>query len=147
MRIRSQVFCIPSQQLLLEPSCLEWESEHGKFSSSQQSHYPTNICQVPTTCYVQAYFYFYLMDEKLRPEKVGSFVHQKVSEHQEEGSMMTGAPCNPKPSSVNMNFLWAALKEGGHKCQFRHCQRHLAGNVLLVLLECAFQDCWIQRPE
>lgn len=81
--------------------------------------------------YVPAYFYFYLMDEKLRPEEVRSFVHQRVSEHQGEGSMMTGAPCSLEPSSVDMNFLWAALKEGGHQCQFRHCQRLLAG-------ECSF---------
>lgn len=65
------------------------------------------------------------MDEKLRPEEVGSFVHQRVSEHQGEGSMITGALCSLEPSSVDMNFSWAALKEGGH------CQRHLAG-------ECSF---------
>lgn len=51
----------PTQQLLLEPSCLERDSEHGKPASSQQSHYPTNICQVPTTCYMyQPIFIFTL---------------------------------------------------------------------------------------
>lgn len=71
------------------------------------------------------------MDEKLRPEEVRSFVHQGVSEHQGEGSMIIGAPYSLEPSSMDMNFLWEALKEGGHNCQFRHCQRHLAG-------ECSF---------
>lgn len=72
------------------------------------------------------------MDEKLRPEEVRSFVHQRVSEHQGEGSMMTGAPCSLEPSSVDMNFLWAALRKEGTNASSGTARGSWLGNALSV---------------
>lgn len=41
-----------------------------------------------------------------------------AGEHRVKRSKITDAPCSLEPP-VDMNFLWAALKEGGHNCQVR----------------------------